>query len=882
MPDSAPTSRLRPNILAARQRLAGAYAEFRQRHLAGCPGLDLCRAIGDLRDDVLHELFEAALADLGLDGPGGLRSQLALVAHGGYGRREVAPWSDVDLMVLHAPGMADQVARLAERLMRDVFDAGLILGHSVRTPRQACQSGWQDAQVCTSLIESRLLTGSEAVFRGFIRPFRRRLHRRARPLMAAIDQSRLQERAKYGETVYLLEPNVKRSRGGLRDIQLLRWIGMVRYGTPVPDELRAIGALSEEDHRAVTEATEFLLRLRNELHFHSGRASDVLHRGEQLRIARDWGYQPAAGLLPVEQFMRDCFRHTSQVSHVTARFVAKARFDRGLGRVWTNVFGHRVGRDFRVGPGQIRATGHALRRFRGDLAAVMRLADLANLYDKQIAPDTWEAVAREAPGMSDDISPAALSHFFSLLSCPTRLGELLHGLHEVRLLEKFIPGFAHARGLLQFNQYHKYTVDEHCLRAVEEAAGLMADPGPLGRVYRGLAQKRLLHLALLIHDLGKGHPGDHSQVGLGIARDVAARLGLAPRDAEALCFLVENHLMMNHLAFRRDTGDEQLVVRFAVEVGSPELLRMLYVMTAADMGSVGPGVWTSWKSEVLTDLYHRAMQHLAGDSPLTTVEQQGELRRAAILAAVAGEKDQGWFLRQTQGLPRTYLNATPPEQIAADLRLLHSLQPGDVSVAGEYQPGTETVLFTIGTQESLTPGIFHKLTGALTSQGLEILSAQINTLDDGLVLDRFWTHDPDFVGQPPPGRLQEVSAALECSLRAPPGKGPSFRRTWHVGGHQAAPLPAAQTRVRADNTTSRSCTVLDVLAVDRPGLLYCVARTLFEQGLSVWRAKIGTFLDQVVDVFYVTDQAGRKIEDDARLDEIARRVTAAIEDLAKQ
>lgn len=870
-------SRLRPSVLAAKQRLAEGHEEFRERHRAGCPGVELCAALTALRDEVVLELFEAALEELALGRPNGPLSQIALVPHGGYGRRDVAPGSDVDLMILHSPGVAGQVGRLAERLMRDVFDAGLVLGHSVRTVRQACRLGIQDVTVGTSLIESRLLAGSEHVFASFDRAFRRAVRRRPSALMAAIESARREERAKYGETVYLLEPNVKRSRGGLRDIQLLRWIGMVRYGAPDPERLRALGALAEEDHRAIVEAAEFLLRLRNELHFHAGRASDVLHRGEQLRIAQLWGYGPAAGVLPVERFMQDYFRHTDRVSHVVGRFVAKALYERGFGPVWTNLFGHRVGRDFRVGPGQIRATRHGLRHMGVQLAEVMRLADLANLYDKQIAPDTWEAVARCAPKLSDDVPQAARDRFLALLDCPTRLGELLRGLHEVGLLEKFIPAFAHARGLLQFNQYHKYTVDEHCLLAVERATGLAADPGPLGRVYRGLGQKRVLHLALLIHDLGKGYPEDHCREGLRIAEETAARLALPARQTESLCFLVEKHLMMNHLAFRRDTDDEQLIVGFAVAVGSPELLQMLFVMTASDMGAIGPDVWTSWKSEVLTDLYHRAMQHLAGDSPSTSIERHLALRREEILARVADGDDLRWFARQVEALPATYLGATEPQQMAADLRLLYGLRPDEVSVQADYQPETETVRVTIGAHESLTAGIFHKLTGALTGQGLQILSAQINTLEDGLVLDRFWAHDPDFAGPPPPERLARVARALEQSLRADGGSGPSFRRTWRMGGHAAAPHPTAQTRVRADNSTSQTCTILDIFAIDRPGLLYCVARTIFELGLSVCRAKIGTFLDQVVDVFYVTDNQGRKIEDDARLEEIRNRVTEAIE-----
>ena len=341
---------LRPNVLTAKQRLAEGHAAFRQRHDDGCPGEELCAAISDLRDEVLIDLTNAALVDLNEAAPNGLWPEIALVAHAGYGRRDVAPYSDVDLMVLHSPGVGSRVAPLAERLLRDVFDAGLIVGHSVRTPEQACRMACNEPMICTSLVESRLLRGSETLFTDYKTRLLRQTHRRARWLMAGIEKDREQERLRYGETVFLLEPNVKRSRGALRDIQLIRWLGLVRYGTADFRQLRALGKLHEEDLTAILRATEFLLRLRNEMHFHAGQAADVLDRAEQLRIAELRGYPPAAGLLPVEQFMRDYFRHTDAVSHVATRFAVNARSSGRKERLLTMTFGHRVENGLHVGP----------------------------------------------------------------------------------------------------------------------------------------------------------------------------------------------------------------------------------------------------------------------------------------------------------------------------------------------------------------------------------------------------------------------------------------------------------------------------------------------------------------------------------------------------
>lgn len=863
---------LRPSVIAAKQRLAEGYEQLRQRHQQGATGVEICRAISDLRDEVLLGLFQAALEGFSAPELRLLQTEMAVVAHGGYGRRDVAPWSDVDVMLLHTPGSKATVARVAEGWFRDVFDTGLVLGHAVRTPEEACQLSCQDAQICSSLVESRLLTGNAGLFDTFWQKYRRQIHRRGAGLIAAIEQSRREERLKYGETVYLLEPNVKRSQGGLRDLQLLRWVGMVRYGTPEPARLVAQGVLADDDSQALLRANEFLLWLRNEMHFHAGKPGDVLDRAEQVRIAERLQYAPVAGLLGVEQFMRDYFRHTNQVSHVVTRFLESSRPNRRRRQMLTALFGHRVPGGFRVGPLEISATRPGLKRLAGSLDAILELVDLANLYDKRIEPGTWEVVRREAPRLPQVISPVARQHFLSLLGHPARLGELVRGLHEVGLLERFIPAFAHARGLLQFNQYHKYTVDEHCFRAVDQVTEWLRDPGPLGDVYRGLARKQVLHLALLIHDLGKGHPEDHCEVGLRLAEDTGRRLGLDARDREALEFLVHKHLLMNHLVFRRDTSDEQLVIRFAVEVGSPERMRMLYLLTAADLAAVGPGSWNQWKSEVIADLYQRTMQHLAGDSPGSSVEECLESRRQVVRACLNAQAEAPWFARQVSGLPTSYLNGTEPEQIAGDLRLLRALSPGEVHAEGVFLPETETVRFTVATSEQVTPGVFHKLTGALTSHGLQILSAEINTLADGLVLDRFWVHDPDFAGEPPPDRLVQVARSLRESLTAPSGQAPAFRRTWQMGTGRLAVAPTMATRLAADNTTSDRFTILDIFTANRRGLLYTITRTLFELGLSVERAKIGTYLDQVVDVFYVTDQQGRKVEGEAQLEEIRRRV----------
>lgn len=872
--------RLRSSLLDIKQRLTEGREKLHERHAKGSPGIQVSAALTDLLDTTILELFDQALVDLGPELADRLRPNVVLVPHGGYGRRDVAPYSDVDLMLLHAPQVARDVAPLAERLLRDVFDVGLTLGFSVRTPRQSYQLARREPQIWTSLTESRYLAGSATLFSHFARRFQRQARRNLRALIDAIEKSRLEERRQYGETVYLLEPNIKRSRGGLRDLHLLRWIGFARYGVTDPDSMQLHGALSPADYRVVRHATEFLLRLRNEMHFFAGKPNDVLDRAEQLRVAEVFGVAGSEAQLPVERFMQEYFRHTMALNTIVSRFVTAAKPGNRWMTILGPLFSHQVEGDFRVEMNRIVALPRGLAKVTTDLGQVLRLADLANLYDKTIAPATSEAIRTALPNMPDEVSPQVAERFLSLLSQPTRLGELLRDLHEMRALEKIVPAFAHARGLLQFNEYHKYTVDEHCLRAVERVTELQSHPGILGQVYRNIKQKRVLHLALLLHDLGKGLPGDHSDVGREIAAQTAERLRMSKRESEALQFLVHKHLRMSHLAFRRDTSDERLAINFAVEVGSPELLQMLCVLTVADLSAVGPGVWNSWKAEVLTDLYVRTMQHLAGDVPVVDTKERLDRRRLKIRAQLTRE-ERSWFEEQIDKLPAPFLMTGTPDQIANDLRQLRGLQPGEVVATGRYSADRGAVEYTVGTHESIGPGVFHRLTGALSSHGQEILSAEITTLDGGLVLDRFYVRDPDYTGAPPEDRLEETAASLRKALMTTEGGTPAFRRVWKSGGRLRMSGPhVLPTQVKIDNSTSERFTIIDVFAADCTGLLYTITRTLYEMGLSVSLAKIATYLDQVVDVFYVSDRdTDKKIADEERLLSIRDRLLGEISSL---
>ncbi|MFM8434896.1 MAG: HD domain-containing protein, partial [Planctomycetia bacterium] len=580
------------------------------------------------------------------------------------------------------------------------------------------------------------------------------------------------------------------------------------------------------------------------------------------------------GLLGVERFMREYFGHTRRVADVVDTLGQRLRRRPAAGRWIAGLAGHRVDNLFRVGPLEITALPGKAAVIAARPALVMQLVELSMLYDLPIAPETWEAVRAAWGGGAEGaaaIDADTKARFLALFSRPGRLGPTLRRLHDVGLLERIIPQFAHARHLLQFNNYHKYTVDEHCIVAVERANDFAADSGWLGRVWKEIGRKRTVLLALLIHDLGKGFVEDHSEVGARIARDVAARLALPDDEAEIVEFLVHKHLAMAHVAFRRDVGDPSIVIGFAREVGSPEVLRMLTVLTAADVAAVGPGTWNRWKSDLLGDLYFRTLGYLDGESPSLAADRHGK----GLGRLLAGLDPADPVVALARELPQAYLRDTEPTRILEELRQLTRLPERGIVASARWQPDTSTVAITVGTRESVAPGIFHRVTGAITSQRLEILAADINTLPGGLVLDHFVVHDPDFAGEPPAERLADIAAAIRAAVKA--DEPPSFTRRWNPFAPLPTPVAPLPARVLFDNESSAETTILEVFAHDFLGLLYAISKALFDAGVSVRAAKIGTYLDQVVDAFHVTDQRGRKLTDPARLEALQRTLEEVVQ-----
>lgn len=813
--------------------------------------------LSELYDQVVTDVFNHSIAQAI---EGGVKPQhaqkLVLVAHSGYGRRDLSPYSDADLMLLTPRIAASGAAPVAGTLVRDLNDANMDVGFSVRTPAEACSLAWTDAKIYTSLTESRFLAGDEAMFNRFQDSFRSGAKRRWKSLNQNAIQVRREERRKWGETIYLLRPNVKRSRGGLRDIQLVRWLAFATHGTTDPSKLCSLGALSNEDHETLRRAHAFMLRLRHELHFRTGRSQDILDRPTQMEIARDWKYQGRVGVLPVEDFMQEYFEHTRGVRYVSAFFDDENRARSRMASIAERALSRKIDDSMRMGPTHIWVSSKKLDEFAQSLPDVLRLMQVANEHLRRIAHPTWQAIRL---AMKDrraaTLDPRSVNAFLALLSQPGRLASLLRRLHELRIIEQLIPAMRRCRGLLQFNAYHQYTVDAHCIRAVEAATEFEAEDTPMGRRYRRMKDKTLLHLALLIHDLGKGYEEDHSEVGRRIAGDVADAFELSESQKETLQWVIHKHLLINEVAFRHDLNDPDVVHGFAAEVGSVGRLELLLVHSVADLIAVGPDVLTDWKMKLIEDLYRRTRRFF--DTGNLPGENDPELdqHREEIVAKIESLGGNDSVVKLVEGLPLSLIRHRSSDEIATELcevgRWLDEKE--ECLCTGTVEPDGDAIRYNVVVRQGEhRTGTFARITGALYACGLAIFRANIETVGDDLVWDAFWVSDPDFASGPPDDRVQKVCKVIRDALNDPDAPLPVPRRVWKTKGNsEPASVKVLPTKIIFDNDTFDHQTILSLFTYDRPGLLAEIASVLFRLGVSIQFAKIDTHLDQIADVFYV-------------------------------
>jgi [protein-PII] uridylyltransferase len=672
------------------------------------------------------------------------------------------------------------------------------------------------------------------------------------------------------------EPNVKESAGGLRDIHTAMWLASTKFGTRTLQELADKRLITERERKAADEALTFLWRVRNELHFLSGHKNDVLSRDVQPQIAKNFGYSGDEQSLPVEKFMRDYYLHARVVHRVSRRLIARCR--ETLSRRATV---HRRLRQEALADGLIvideqlrlaQADGHA---FREDPLRLLKVFWHRHQLGFELGIDVERAI-EESLDLIDDAfraSPEARDLFLGICRNWGRVAQTMREMHELGVLGRYLPEWGALTCLVQYDVYHKFTADQHSLIAVQNlealAPGQSPDSEGNAQVVSELERPGLLMMGMLLHDIGKGQGHGHVAKGIPLIEALTARLGLPPEDADKVVFLVAHHLTMSHIAQRRDIDDPKTVESLGDVCGTPERLRMLYLLTCADMRAVGPGVMTGWQARILWDLYTRTLARLTGG------QRERPSREAVaqrVAATMRGEVARTTVAAHLALLPDRYLTTTSPQRVAAHLRLVDRLaEEGVLATELFHHPDLGSSELVVVTRD--VPGLFSLIAGTLAAQGINILSAQIHTRADGIVIDTFQVNDPFGEAVTEEARWRRTLEALRRVLRGEVAVEELLarRRSLHGAGDETVPGPA---KISLDNQLSDSSTVVEVKCPDRVGLLYVITRTLSSQGLDIASARIATEIDQAYDTFYVTDRQGRRLEDEAAM----ARVRESLED----
>jgi len=853
--------------LQARDYLGRARQLLFAEHQAGATGGAIVAQWTAVVDRVVQALYGAARASYA-ERYTVLDQRVALIAQGGYGRGELNPCSDIDLLVVYPQRPDAFVETVTEKVLYALWDTGLTVGHALRNLRDCVKLGGKDLKVKTALLDTRFLAGDRALYDSFATLMESELLKRnaSRFFREKVAESEDRHR-RFGDSVYLVEPHIKEGEGGLRDIHTAMWLAKVKYVVRDLAELMEKGVLTQSDYAEIAAARDFLWRVRNALHFLSGQHLDQLTFEFQERIAADLGYHDSGHAKAVERFMRDYYLHARTVNRFSDDVIARCLEPTAPYRF----FGRLGGRAIRPG---VRIAGNELvvgdpSTFRDDPVMLLRVFGDAQRHDVRLSPATRRLIRANASLIDERVrrSPAAARAFLDILGWTYGVYDTLHEMHELDVLDAYLPEFMNLRCMAQYDRYHIYTVDEHTLRAVYRLEQLLhgefkREVPQLTQVMREVGGIEILYLAMLFHDAGKGQGGDHSNKGAEMARRVAARLGLNDDETAQLELLVRHHLLMHHLATRRDIHDPKLVGEFARTVGTLATLQKLYVLTFADLGATNPKLWNSWQDMLLGELYGLAVE---GFERGITIEQAQVERATRIRERVAAAIGDGEALeRFLADMPDRYFLSTPEADIPQHFELVRRHAEAPLVTTVEHFPEREFSEFTVVTRDR--PGLFAQLTGVLRAHGMNIGTARIATGGGGVVVDVFRVTHLD--GAPialDADRWERVQVAVGKVLAGELDVEEMVARAGRPSALGEKVVPRLPTKVEIDNRVSQDFTVVDVFTLDRAGILFAIANALYHLGLSIHLAKITTSVDRVLDVFYVTDRDGRKIEDPAQL-----------------
>jgi [protein-PII] uridylyltransferase len=859
--------------------------EFETYRMAG---VEAAQRLTALSDGVVRALFAHAVAEIA--GPGGLRDQVGIAATGGYGRMMLAPFSDIDLLFL-APDEPEPVTlRVIEFMLYFMWDLGLKVGHATRSIAHCLADAEEDLTIRTSLMDARLLAGDADLFASFQAAYDAARQQSGPGAFITAKQAERQERhRRFGESAFLVEPNIKEGRGGLRDLQTLYWMVRAAFGQFTPNELVA-GSLPLLDHqelRRLRRSWDFLWTVRFHMHYVSGRAEDRLTFDLQPVVGARMGYTRHGRQDGVERFMRHYFLTARDVTRLT-RVLEPAVIRETVGEPALQAEPDRA----LLEAGFVLADG-MIKPLRGEdfetqpilMLRMLKLARDRKLALHPLAMRSLIRHERRAVGLRGN---AEAGEIFLDLICGMDADGKTHGarwlsiMNESGIIGRMLPDWARIVGQMQFDTYHIFTVDEHTIEAVrilnKMERGRLLEVAPVASgLLEDLQSRRSLYMAALLHDIAKGRGGDHSILGAEIAMQVGPQLGLTAEETETVSWLVLHHLLLSQTAFKRDIDDPKTIMDLAETVQSPERLKLLLVLTVADMRAVSPRVWNGWKATLLREIYARVAEVLAGG--LSTTERDVRVKRARAQADEVlttlqwPDADRAFFLGL--GYPGYWLSFDPDTHVR-HARMVRDAEARHAPLTVETEPLPARAVTEVTVYAADHAGLFSRIAGALAVAGASIVDARIHTLTNGMALDTFWVQDAAGGAFDQPHRLAKlyvlVEQALSGHLRLDK-EIPKLTQALMARRMRAIHVPP---RVVIDNRASNSYTVLEVNGRDRPGLLHDVTFAISEQGLQIGSAHVSTYGVRAVDVFYVKDVFGLKVENERKLATLRDALLAAL------
>ncbi|NBZ88553.1 [protein-PII] uridylyltransferase [Rhodobacteraceae bacterium CYK-10] len=810
--------------------------------------------------------------------------RLAVLAVGGFGRAEMAPQSDVDLLFLYPLKITARAESIIETMLYILWDLKLKVGHSSRTVKDCLRLGREDITIRTALLEHRAICGDRALASELDDKLWSELFRNTgRDFIEAKLAERAERHKRQGGQRYVLEPNVKEAKGGLRDLQTLYWIGKYLHRVASSQGLVQAGLLTAEEYALFSRAENFLWAARCHLHYITGRATDQLTFDLQVEVAARMNYRDTQGRRAVEHFMQDYFRHATRVGELTRVFLTEleARHAKPEARLMGFLNRRKVGAGYKLVQGRLDVMDPA--RFLKDPLNMLRVFEEALRSGYLLHPNVMRLVASNLSLIDDHLrdDPEAVRIFLRILLDHGNPERGLRRMNELGVLSAFIPDFEPIVAMMQFNVYHHYTVDEHIIQCISVLAqierGELVEELPVATgILKVGVNRKVLYVALLLHDIGKGRPEDHSILGAQMVRRIAPRLGLTPDEAETAEWLVRYHLLMSDVAQKRDIGDPRTVRDFAKAVETRKRLDLLTVLTVCDIRGVGPGTWNNWKAMLLRQLYAHTVEALEGGLETFNRGRAVEESRAALRARLADfTPDEA--AKETSRHYDPYWSGLTTDTQEAFARLLQGLKDDEIRIDLHPEPQRDATRACFALVDH--PGIFSRLAGALALVGANVVDARTYTSKDGYATAVFWIQDSE--GHPyEVSRLPRLRGMIDKTL-----KGEVRPRTALADRDKVKKREREfrfPTHVSFDNEGSEIYTIIEVDTRDRPGLLYDLTRTLAANNIYIASAVIATYGAQVVDTFYVKDMFGLKLHAKHRQEALDTKLRQAIAEGAER